>query len=53
MTEVVVIYAVTLVWSSGAGGTTCTGVKQAWGRGATKSLVHEKLVDISFDRPST
>ena len=46
------LYAVTLAWSSGVGGTTCTDVTQVWGRGATKSLVHERLIDISFDRPS-
>lgn len=47
-----VLYAITLAWSSGVGGTTCTDVTQAWGRGAAKSLVHETLVDISFERPS-
>ncbi|XP_045162742.1 uncharacterized protein LOC123527393 [Mercenaria mercenaria] len=47
-----VLYAVTLAWSSGVGGTTCTDVSQAWGRGASKSLTHEKLSDITFNRPS-
>ena len=45
------LYAISLAWSSGVGGTTCTDQRQAWGKGASKSLTHEKISDISFKRP--
>ncbi|XP_045185325.2 uncharacterized protein LOC123543310 isoform X2 [Mercenaria mercenaria] len=47
------LYAVVLAWSSGVAGTTCTDKTQAWGKGAAKSLTHEKVIDITFDRPSS
>lgn len=46
------LYAIWLAWLSGAGGAISTDVTQSWGRGSAKSLVHEKLVDITSARPS-
>lgn len=45
-----VIYAVTLAWSSGLGGETCTDKLRVWGIGANV-VRHDRLGDITFYCP--
>ena len=47
-----IIYAITLAWSNGVGGETCTDKQRTWGKGAAQVLCHDRLADMTFDRPS-
>lgn len=46
-----IIYAVSLAWTHGIAGETCTDKKRLWGRGAGKAVLQEKFEDINFNRP--
>ncbi|XP_060586523.1 uncharacterized protein LOC132742209 [Ruditapes philippinarum] len=46
------IYAVTLAWSNGIAGQTCTDKLQIWGKGATNVLSHDPISQMNFDRPN-
>lgn len=47
-----IIYAVTLAWSRGLEGETCTDKPVAWGRGASKVLSQDKISHMDFRKPS-
>ena len=46
-----IAYAVSLAWSHGVAGETCTDKERAWGRGAGKAVLQEKFENIDFNRP--
>ena len=46
-----IAYAVSLAWSHGVVGESCTDKERLWGRGAGKAMLQEKFEDIDFARP--